>query len=33
MPQLRLDFIGIYERPLKGFIQKTSICDQVFLVG
>ena len=28
----RLDFTSIYERPLMGYIQKTSICDQVFLV-
>lgn len=29
---VRLDFTGIYERFPKGFIQETSICDQVFLV-
>lgn len=24
-----LDWTGIYEKPLEGFIQKTGLCDQV----
>lgn len=31
MPPLGLNGTGIYEKPLKGFVQKTSLGDQVFL--